>query len=161
MSICFFDFYSYLIYILFSREAIGRTLGHETYHYVETESPHQAKEIYDFVIDTLTKLKGDEWVQKMYADYESKGYDTLEKQKSELVADQMFEVFANERAVKEFAVKDESLFQKVADHIKKLLNEIKNIYKKLVASGNYEDIAAWQSDMEALDKLNNMMLLQK
>ena len=148
----------YLIYILFSRGAISRTLGHETYHYVETESPHQAKEISDFVIDTLTKLKGDEWVQKMYADYESKGYDTLEKQKSELVADQMFEVFANERAVKEFAVKDESLFQKVANHIKELLNEIKNIYKKLVASGNYEDIAAWQSDMEALDKLNNMML---
>lgn len=158
MSICFFDFYLYLIYILFSNGAISRTLGHETYHYVESENTVQAKEISDFVIDTLTRLKGERWVNDMYAFYEKNGYDTLEKQKSELVADQMFEVFANERAVKEFAVKDESLFQKVADHIKKLLNEIKNIYKKLVASGNYEDIAAWQEDLDALQKLNDMML---
>ncbi len=148
----------YLIYILFSNGAISRTLGHETYHYVESENTVQAKEISDFVIDTLTRHKGERWVNDMYAFYEKNGYDTLEKQKSELVADQMFEVFANERAVNEFVAKDRSFAQKVLSHIRNAINDIKNIYKKLVASGNYEDIAAWQSDMEALDKLNNMML---
>lgn len=141
-----------------SKGAISRTLGHETYHYVEVESPQQAKEISEFVIDTLTRLKGEKWVNDMYAFYEKNGYDTLEAQKSELVADQMFEVFANERAVNEFVAKDRTFAQEVLDHIKGLIAEIKNIYKKLVATGNYEDIAAWQEDLDALQKVNDMML---
>ncbi len=44
------------------------------------------------------------------------------------------------------------------DHVKSIIADIKNIFNKLVASGNYDEISAWQSDMEALDKLNNMML---
>jgi hypothetical protein len=141
-----------------SRGAIARTLGHETYHYVEQQSGVQAGQISDFVIDSLTNIKGKEWVESRYAFYEKQGYKTLAKQKSELVADQMFEVFANERAVNEFVAKDRTFAQKVLDHIKGLIAEIKNIYKKLVASGNYEDIAAWQEDLDALQKVNDMML---
>lgn len=141
-----------------SKGAISRTLGHETYHYVESESPQQAKEISDFVIDSLTRIKGEKWVNDRYSFYEKNGYKTLDEQKSELVADQMFEVFANERAVNEFVAKDRTFAQKVLDHIKGLIAEIKNIYKKLVASGNYEDIAAWQEDLDALQKVNDMML---
>lgn len=141
-----------------SRGAIARTLGHETYHYVEQQSDVQAGQISDFVIDTLTNIKGKEWVESRYAFYEKQGYKTLDEQKSELVADQMFEVFANERAVNEFVAKDRNLAQRVLDHIKGLIAEIKNIYKKLVASGNYDDIAAWQEDLKALEKVNDMML---
>ena len=141
-----------------SRGAIARTLGHETYHYVEQQSGVQAGQISDFVIDTLTNIKGKEWVESRYAFYEKQGYKTLDKQKSELVADQMFEVFANERAVNEFVAKDRTLAQRVLDHIKGLIAEIKNIYKNLVASGQYEDIAAWQEDLKALEKVNDMML---
>lgn len=53
------------------------------------------------------------------------------EQTDELVADRMFEVFANERAVKEFVAKDRTLAQKVFDHIKSLINDIKAIYKSL------------------------------
>ena len=141
-----------------SRGAIARTLGHETYHYVEQQSGVQAGQISDFVIDTLTNIKGKEWVESRYAFYEKQGYKTLDKQKSELVADQMFEVFANERAVNEFVAKDRTLAQRVLDHVKGLIAEIKNIYKKLVASGHYDDIAAWQEDLKALEKVNDMML---
>ena len=70
----------------------------------------------------------------------------------------MFEVFANKRAVNEFVAKDRNLAQRVLDHIKGLIAEIKNIYKKLVASGQYDDIAAWQEDLKALEKVNDMML---
>lgn len=70
----------------------------------------------------------------------------------------MFDVFTSERAVKEFVQKDRTFAQKVVDHIKSIIADIKNIFNKLVASGNYDEITAWQSDMEALDKLNNMML---
>ncbi|MBQ2902813.1 MAG: hypothetical protein IJE48_00290 [Clostridia bacterium] len=91
-------------------------------------------------------------------EYEEQGYKTREEQIDELVADQMFEVFANERAVKEFVAKDRTLAQKVFDHIKSLINDIKAIYKKLISTGQYEDMAAWQEDLDALQKVNDMML---
>ena len=91
-------------------------------------------------------------------EYEEQGYKTREEQIDELVADQMFEVFANERAVKEFVAKDRTLAQKVFDHIKTLINDIKAIYKKLVSTGQYDDIAAWQEDLDSLQKVNDMML---
>lgn len=141
-----------------SSGAISRTLGHETYHYIETADPEKAKQISDFVVDTMTRIKGAEWVEERLAFYESQGYATREEQISDFVADQMFEVFANERAVNEFVKQDRTFAQKVVDHIKGLISEIKAIYKKLVSSGRYEDIAAWQEDLDALEQVNNMML---
>ncbi len=44
------------------------------------------------------------------------------------------------------------------NHIQKLLSDIKNIINKLVASGKYDEIKAWQDDIDSLDKLNNMFL---
>ena len=141
-----------------SSGAISRTLGHETFHYLETEDNEKAKQISDFVINTMTRLKGADWVESRYAFYEKQGYKTREEQISEFVADQMFDVFANERAVNEFVQQDRTFAQKVLDHIKGLIAEIKGIYKKLVATGQYEDIAAWEEDLQALEKLNNIML---
>lgn len=43
-------------------------------------------------------------------------------------------------------------------HIQKLLSDIKNIINKLVASGKYDEIKAWQDDVASLEKLNNMFL---
>lgn len=43
-------------------------------------------------------------------------------------------------------------------HIQKLLSDIKNIINKLVASGKYDEIKAWQNDVASLEKLNNMFL---
>ena len=44
------------------------------------------------------------------------------------------------------------------NHIQKLLSDIKNIINKLVASGKYDEIKAWQDDVASLEKLNNMFL---
>lgn len=44
------------------------------------------------------------------------------------------------------------------NHIQKLLSDIKNIINKLVASGKYDEIKAWQNDVASLEKLNNMFL---
>ena len=138
--------------------AISRTLGHETFHYVKIESPEQAKQITDFVVDTMTRLKGAEWVESRYEFYAGQGYESRDAQIEEFVADQMFEVFSSERAVKEFVSQDMNLAQKVISHIRDAIAEIKSIIKKLVATGRYEDIAAWQEDLDALEQVNNMML---
>ena len=42
--------------------ALNRVFGHETYHYLKQKNAMQAKQIEDFVFDTMTKLKGKEWV---------------------------------------------------------------------------------------------------
>lgn len=138
--------------------AIARTLGHETFHYVKANNHVQAQEMSKFVMDTMTRLKGAEWVEQQINNYASEVYNTREKCEDEFVADQMFEVFANERAVKEFVAKDRNFAQKVLDHIRSVISEIKAIYDKLVSTGHYDDIAAWREDMDALQKLNDMML---
>lgn len=138
--------------------AISRTLGHETFHYVKIESSEQAKQITDFVVDTMTRLKGAEWVESRYEFYAGQGYESRDAQIEEFVADQMFEVFSSERAVKEFVAQDMNLAQKVISHIRDAIAEIKSIIKKLVSTGRYEDIKAWEEDVDALEKLNNMML---
>ncbi len=139
--------------------ALNRVFGHETYHYLKHKNPMQAEKISNFVFDTMTRLKGKEWVDDFIdKTYDKETYKTDEARREEFVADQMFEVFANERAVKEFVNKDVSLARKFVNHVKSLISEIKGILKKLVASGRYEDIAAWQEDLDSLQKLNDMML---
>lgn len=66
-------------------------------------------------------------------------------------------MFSSERAVKEFVQKDRNFAQKVLDHIKSIIADIKNIFNKLVASGNYDEISAWQSD----EVMNNSRFIDK
>lgn len=141
-----------------SRGAITRTASHETWHYAKQELGDEVKHISDFVIDTLRKNKGSKWVNRRLKEYEKQGYKTKEAQIDELVADSLFDAFTNERAVKEFASKNGSVLKKISDHIKQLVADIKNILNKLVATGSYAEIKAWQSDLESLEKLNNMFL---
>lgn len=140
-----------------SAGAISRVFGHETYHYVKSQDKVRAKQIEEFVIDTMTRLKGKEWVESKINSYDDSVYDTYELKVDEFVADQMFDVFNNERAVKEFVQKDMNFAQKVIAHIKSLIADIKNIYNNLISRG-YDEISVWQKDIDALQKLNDMML---
>lgn len=140
-----------------SAGAISRVFGHETYHYVKSQDEVRAEQIEKFVIDTMTRLKGKEWVEAKINSYEDNVYDTYEKKVDEFVADQMFDVFNNERAVKEFVQKDMNFAQRVIAHIKSLIADIKNIYNNLIARG-HDEISVWQKDIDALQKLNDMML---
>lgn len=140
-----------------SAGAISRVFGHETYHYVKSQDKVRAKQIEEFVIDTMTRLKGKEWVDSKINSYDDSVYDTYELKVDEFVADQMFDVFNNERAVKEFVQKDMNFAQRVIAHIKSLIADIKNIYNNLIARG-HDEISVWQKDIDALQKLNDMML---
>ena len=141
-----------------SSGAILRTAGHETYHFVKEEMSDRAKDIETFVLDTLKKNKGEKWINDRLSFYEKQGYKTKEAQVDELVADSLFDAFTNKRAVKDFATENQSLAKKLVNHIQKLLSDIKNIINKLVASGKYDEIKAWQDDIDSLEKLNNMFL---
>ena len=141
-----------------SSGAILRTAGHETYHFVKEEMSDRAKDIETFVLDTLKKNKGEKWVNDRLKFYEKQGYKSKEAQTDELVADSLFDVFTSKRAVKDFATENQSLAKKLVNHIQKLLADIKNIINKLVASGKYDEIKAWQDDVASLEKLNNMFL---
>lgn len=141
-----------------SSGAILRTAGHETYHFVKEEMSDRAKDIETFVLDTLKKNKGEKWINDRLSFYEKQGYKTKEAQVDELVADSLFDAFTSKRAVKDFATENQSLAKKLVNHIQKLLSDIKNIINKLVASGKYDEIKAWQDDIDSLDKLNNMFL---
>lgn len=141
-----------------SKGAIGRTLGHEVYHYITEMSPEHASEIESFVVDTMTRLKGKKWVEGRYKFYEKQGYKTREAQIEEFVADQLFDAFSNENAVREFVKEDVSLAEQILNHIHDIIQEIKGIFKKLVGTGHYSDISAWQGDLDALDELNKMVL---
>lgn len=102
--------------------------------------------------------KGEKWVNDRLKFYEKQGYKTKEAQTDELVADSLFDAFTNKRVVKDFATENQSLAKKLVNHIQKLLSDIKNIINKLVASGKYDEIKAWQDDVASLEKLNNMFL---
>lgn len=141
-----------------SKGVIVRTGSHETYHFVKQELGDSVQKISDFVIDTLTENKGEAFVKERLEFYKSQGYETEAEQIDELVADSLFDAFSNERAVKQFASENASLAEKIGNHIRKLVADIKNIIKKLVATGKYQEIQAWQEDLESLDKLNNMFL---
>lgn len=141
-----------------SKGAIVRTGSHETYHFVKQELGDSVQKISDFVIDTLTENKGESFVKERLEFYKSQGYETEAEQIDELVADSLFDAFSNERAVKQFTSENASLAEKISNHIRKLVADIKNIIKKLVATGKYQEIQAWQEDLESLDRLNNMFL---
>ena len=141
-----------------SKGLMLRTAGHETYHYVQTALPDNAKEIETFALDTLKKNKGEKWVNDRLKYYEKLGYEGKQKQIDELVADSLFDAFTSKRAVEQFAEKNQSVVQKISNHIKQLIADIKNILNKLKASGDYAEIKAWQDDLASLEKLNNMFL---
>ncbi len=141
-----------------SSGAILRTAGHETYHFVKEEMSDRAKDIETFVLDTLKKNKGEKWVNDRLKFYEKQGYKSKEAQTDELVADSLFDAFTSKRAVKDFATENQSLAKKLVNHIQMLLSDIKNIINKLVASGKYDEIKAWQDDVASLEKLNNLFL---
>lgn len=111
-----------------SKGLMLHTAGHETYHYVQTALPDNAKEIESFVLDTLKKNKGEQWVNDRLKYYEKLGYEGEQKQIDELVADSLFDAFTSKRAVEQFAEKNQSVAQKISNHIKQLIRRRSQAY---------------------------------
>lgn len=138
-----------------SEGAVTRTVGHEVYHYIKDANKEGAQKIEDFVLKSLKKLKGEEWVQNKLDSYDKSVYKTEQERIDELVADSMFDVFTNEKTVQEFVKQDRSLAQRVLDRVKTLIADIRNIYNKLIAKG-YDEIAALRNELETLEKIRDL-----
>lgn len=138
-----------------SEGAVTRTVGHEVYHYIKDANKEGARKIEDFVLKSLKKLKGEEWVQNKLDSYDKSVYKTEQERIDELVADCMFDVFTNEKTVQEFVEQDRSLAQRVLDRVKTLIADIRNIYNKLIARGS-DEISALRNELETLEKIRDL-----
>lgn len=138
-----------------SEGAVTRTVGHEVYHYIKDANKEGAQKIEDFVLKSLKKLKGEEWVQNKLDSYDKSVYKTEQERIDELVADSMFDVFTNEKTVQEFVKQDRGLAQRVLDRVKTLIADIRNIYNKLIARGS-DEISALRNELETLEKIRDL-----
>ena len=145
---------------------LTRTLGHEMYHYLAHNNENGASELEKFVKEYFTKTKSAEWLDKFIEDTYSEYAE--DKRMEEFVADQMFDVFSNEKAVYEFAATNKNAFKKLYNHLKKLISDIKTFINDLANKkddkGNYlyEDMRAFLDNgnegLQALEKISDMFL---
>lgn len=133
-----------------------RSAAHETYHFVENYSSKDAADLRDYVIDSLKGNGVD--IEKALEKYAKQGYATRDEQISELVADSMFDVFSNEDFIKNLTAKNQTLAKRLANHIGKLVQKIREAVKMLSVRYSNPEIKALMDDAEKLDTIRNMLL---
>ena len=144
--------------IVIARNADGnlllRTAGHELYHYVENYASDQAQQLSDYVMSAL-KEKGVD-VDKALERY-GKSY-AQDKRVSELVGDSMFDVFMNEKFIRNFTNKYNSLAGKIISRLGEIVSNMRNTLKVLASNGKHEEISALSGDVEKLGKIREMLI---
>ncbi|MDO4494945.1 MAG: hypothetical protein Q4B62_04065 [Clostridiaceae bacterium] len=153
--------------IVLYRNAEGKTMlrsvGHEVYHFVESEASEQAKKLESFVLKALEEKGVD--IEKALAKYEkhqgedgTKIYATRESRISELVADSMFDVFVDQKFADKLAEEDRTFAKKFAGQIGRIVDEIKKAIKAFATGNTRPEIKALMDDIETLDKIRDMLL---
>lgn len=144
--------------IVIARNADGnlllRTAGHELYHYVENYASDQAQQLSDYVMSAL-KEKGVD-VDKALERY-GKSY-AQDKRVSELVGDSMFDVFMDEKFIRNFTNKYNSLAGKIISRLGEIVSNMRNTLKVLASNGKHEEISALSGDVEKLGKIREMLI---
>lgn len=144
--------------IVIARNADGnlllRTAGHELYHHVENYASDQAQQLSDYVMSAL-KEKGVD-VDKALERY-GKSY-AQDKRVSELVGDSMFDVFMDEKFIRKFANKYNSLAGKIISRLGEIVSNMRNTLKVLASNGKHEEISALSGDVEKLGKIREMLI---
>ena len=144
--------------IVIARNADGnlllRTAGHELYHHVENYASDQAQQLSDYVVSAL-KEKGVD-VDKALERY-GKSY-AQDKRVSELVGDSMFDVFMDEKFIRKFTNKYNSLAGKIISRLGEIVSNMRNTLKVLASNGKHEEISALSSDVEKLGKIREMLI---
>lgn len=144
--------------IVIARNADGslllRTAGHELYHHVENYASDQAQQLSDYVMSAL-KEKGVD-VDKALEKY-GKSY-AQDKRVSELVGDSMFDVFMNEKFIRKFTNKYNSLAGKIISRLGEIVSNMRNTLKVLASNGKHEEISALSGDVEKLGKIREMLI---
>lgn len=144
--------------IVIARNADGnlllRTAGHELYHHVENYASDQAQQLSDYVVSAL-KEKGVD-VDKALERY-GKSY-AQDKRVSELVGDSMFDVFMDEKFIRKFTNKYNSLAGKIISRLGEIVSNMRNTLKVLASNGKHEEISALSGDVEKLGKIREMLI---
>lgn len=144
--------------IVIARNADGnlllRTAGHELYHHVENYASDQAQQLSDYVVSAL-KEKGVD-VDKALEKY-GKSY-AQDKRVSELVGDSMFDVFMDEKFIRKFTNKYNSLAGKIISRLGEIVSNMRNTLKVLAFNGKHEEISALSGDVEKLGKIREMLI---
>ncbi len=131
-----------------------RTAGHELYHHVENYASDQAQQLSDYVVSAL-KEKGVD-VDKALERY-GKSY-AQDKRVSELVGDSMFDVFMDEKFIRKFTNKYNSLAGKIISRLGEIVSNMRNTLKVLASNGKHEEISALSGDVEKLGKIREMLI---
>ena len=144
--------------IVIARNADGnlllRTAGHELYHHVENYASDQAQQLSDYVVSAL-KEKGVD-VNKALERY-GKSY-AQDKRVSELVGDSMFDVFMDEKFIRKFTNKYNSLAGKIISRLGEIVSNMRNTLKVLASNGKHEEISTLSGDVEKLGKIREMLI---
>lgn len=144
--------------IVIARNADGnlllRTAGHELYHHVENYASDQAQQLSDYVVSAL-KEKGVD-VDKALERY-GKSY-AQDKRVSELVGDSMFDVFMDEKFIRKFTNKYNSLAGKIISRLGEIVSNMRNTLKVLASNGKHEEISTLSGDVEKLGKIREMLI---
>ncbi len=125
--------------------------GHETFHYLRDAAPESAKVLQDFVIDKLKASKDFDYDQRFNQLAELYGTSDTDVVDEEIAANAMFDILTNEKAVRELAKNDETLFKKIKDIIEKIITDLKAELNRYFA--DKAEARALKDDIEALEQI--------
>ena len=147
--------------ILVSLDADGklylRTAGHECFHLIEEWNPSEAEKLTEKVIGYLKNTEGYDYSARVteYANRYSVDANTADGLKlihSEMAADSMFDVFSNERFVKDLVEKNRTLAQKLKDILQNFLKQLRNMMNSFKDSA---EMNALREQTEALEEIRS------
>ena len=147
--------------ILVSLDADGklylRTAGHECFHLIEEWIPAEAEKLTEKVIGYLKSSPDYDYSARVteYAKHYGVDANTVDGLKlihSEMAADSMFDVFSNEKFVKDLVEKNRTLAQKLKDVLQKFLQQLRNMMNSFKDSA---EMNALREQTEALEEIRS------
>lgn len=133
-----------------------RTAGHECFHIIEEWNPEAATELTGKIINYLKQTEGYNYSQLVQEYARRYGVDAntaegLALIHSEMAADSMFDVFSNEKFIKDIVTENRTLAQKIRDFLTDLISELREMITHFHAS---EEMNALRNQTAVLEDIN-------
>ena len=137
-----------------------RTAGHECFHIIEEWNPKAAAELTEKIINYLKQSEGYNYAEQVKRYAKTYGVDEttadgLSLIHSEMAADSMFDVFSNEKFVKDIVTENRTLAQKIKDFLTDLISELREMINHFHAS---EEMNALRSQTAVLEDINSSFI---
>ncbi len=137
-----------------------RTAGHECFHIIEEWNPKAAAELTEKIINYLKQSEGYNYVEQVKRYAKTYGVDEttadgLSLIHSEMAADSMFDVFSNEKFVKDIVIENRTLAQKIKGFLTDLISELREMINHFHAS---EEMNALRSQTTVLEDINSSFI---